>query len=347
MARFASQEKLGFYATPVSLYRRIFGFVFPFTQTNRGQCLLLDPCCGEGDALRHFRDYLVGDLNGNAGLEVVTHGIEMESKRASKSRQVLDKVLVGDAFGSTISHKVFSLLFLNPPYDYSGDSETVGKRLEVEFLKKFVYMLAPGGLLVFLIPWHVLGYKRTAEILTYRFENIRVFRFPDEESGFKQVVLYGTMKSVAERDVEAAEKLKFMGLSEYKIPVLPEEPEQVYHLPVLEPGPYIFRHNEPPIEEVEKEVREAGLLESVFRELYRSYSHRRPILPLRRGHLVSLLAAGGINGVVEKDGERYLIKGITTKETKKHETAEEVIVREKIKTRINILSSKGQYMEVE
>ena len=63
----------------------------------------------------------------------------------------------------------------------------------------------------------------------------------------------------------------------------------------------------------------------------------RPLMPLRRGHMAMLVAAGFLdNLVLEAEGRRILVKGRTTKELVLAEETEntEVAYRERLKTTV-------------
>ena len=69
-------------------------------------------------------------------------------------------------------------------------------------------------------------------------------------------------------------------------------------------------------------------------------SRTRPLMPLRRGHLAMLVAAGFLdNLVLEADGQRVLVKGRTTKEmVLVEETEETEVYRERLKTTVVALT---------
>jgi len=78
--------------------------------------------------------------------------IELDSIRYSQAKSRLTKVMHADALlEARVSDKMFSLLFLNPPYDWArtGDDEYVpeSERYEGAFLRQYARTLVPGGLL--------------------------------------------------------------------------------------------------------------------------------------------------------------------------------------------------------
>lgn len=102
--RLAGRIKLGFYPTPISVVDRIRSFI---SVPEKLQVSVLDPCCGEGLAVKHLVD----------GWESETYGIELDGHRAEEAKQNLSHVLKCSNTQTRITNGCFSILFLNPPYD--------------------------------------------------------------------------------------------------------------------------------------------------------------------------------------------------------------------------------------
>src|SRR5690606_454473 len=185
MARLESESKGGFYPTPPEEMEHILKFLEVDTSDiAEGQYItLLDPCCGEGDALRQMADY-VGSF-----ATVTSYGIELEPTRSELASTKLDCVLNCGYEETRISHEAFSVTYLNPPFGMRGN----GSRLEEIFLNDLTKdYLGEASLLILNIPQYVL--KNVAKTLAHRFENIRVFRFTDENGNyerFRQVIVFG------------------------------------------------------------------------------------------------------------------------------------------------------------
>ena len=81
MARIASQSKGGFYATPEGQL----SLILPHLQINQDEetevINLLDPCAGEGKALKQISQYLQ-----TYDVAVASFGVELEKSRAKKLR---------------------------------------------------------------------------------------------------------------------------------------------------------------------------------------------------------------------------------------------------------------------
>ena len=75
----------------------------------------------------------------------------------------------------------------------------------------------------------------------------------------------------------------------------------------------------------------------------------RPLMPLRRGHMAMLVAAGFLDNLcLEADGRRILVKGRTSKEmTLVEETPEKETYRERLKTTVVALDlDDGQITDI-
>jgi 16S rRNA C967 or C1407 C5-methylase (RsmB/RsmF family) len=141
MARLESMAKMGYYPTPDKLTPIIAKYLKPKSE---GTIRILDPCAGEGTALRTIGDHLQAE----------TYGIEIDNKRGKEAQKRLTRCLITDYKTTQITSKFAGLLWLNPPYDWAarkGDLET-SERYERTFLRDTVKYLTPGGVLVYLIP---------------------------------------------------------------------------------------------------------------------------------------------------------------------------------------------------
>ncbi|MBT3368666.1 MAG: class I SAM-dependent methyltransferase, partial [Nitrospina sp.] len=215
----------------------------------------------------------------------------------------------------------FSLLWLNPPYDWSARGGEIEKseRFERIFLRDCIPYLSIGGILVYLIPQRRLD-GHIARMLSYRFERLNIFRFPEEEYGaFKQLVIFGVLKRKPEKDDDVAMYLKNCGLQKVILPYLPEDPQDIYEVPVSpSKARFIFMSKTIDPEELSEEIIKYGLFEQ-FGEMttpLQMVEKIRPIMQLRYGHLAQILACGFMNGVVWDQDRRnpLLVKGVTKKE---------------------------------
>jgi SAM-dependent methyltransferase len=326
--RLMARIKMAYYPTPVSVVERIKTFI-RFTDG----CTILDPCCGEGNALAKLAE----------GTNAKTFGIEIDGHRAEGAKTKLHFVLKCGYEQTRISNSCFSCLFLNPPYDWETEDEG-NERKEKVFLKETMKYLKPKGLLVYIIPQSRLD-KGIAKILAYRFENFLTFKFPVEEyEAFKQIVLFAVKKKENGIDEEALAKL--IQVPSIELKEIPSKEEPVYELPSSKEIP-LFRSTVIDEEELEKEVAQSPLWEK-FKELARVEEQKleNPPLPLHTGHLGLLLANGCLDGIVGKGQDMHIVKGKVEKIVNKYTELKGEVVEEReleqYKVSIKILKQDGE-----
>lgn len=339
--RIQGKMKAGFYPTPAQVVDLIADFI---RRPMFGEGIrLLDPCAGEGEALRVLASRL--------GVKE-TYGVELDQTRAKTAAANIKQVISGSFESMKSIWKGFSLLFLNPPYDY--DEET--KRLEYKFLVKLTPYLQTGGLLVYLIVQKHLN-KETARYLAAHFEDIEVRRFPDQDfERFHQVVIFAKKREVVFRSPESERTLERISrLSPDELPELRKPDYPIYELVSGSPN-FVFYSETVHPEAALSEVRLNGLYQDgrVVDILFPlSRPKIKPLMPLRKGHLAMLISAGYLNNaLLEHKGRRLLIKGRCVKEQVKFEEvrndSEVVIERDVIKTTIKgLFLDTGKLINIE
>src|SRR6266513_2207072 len=99
--------------------------------------------------------------------------LTLDAGRAEQARTKGNEVIYGNCFDVQCPVESFSLIYLNPPYDFEI-SEEKSQRMEKLFLEHVYRWLKPGGILVLVVPA-----KRIADctvLLSRHFRNIRVYR---------------------------------------------------------------------------------------------------------------------------------------------------------------------------
>ena len=333
--RLAAQAKGGFYPTPGRVVEMVATLVDTprLSYYSRGKTLrILDPCCGAGEALAQLAECL-GRPN---GLPIETFGVELHRDRAEKARGILDHSLASDLFRTSMANGSFGLLYLNPPYDWDAGDE---KRVEHRFLIHCTRYLAEEGLLVFIVPRSRLAVS--ARYLATHYQTLRCWAFPrPEREAYDQVVLMGYRKADPSPNAYAENRVREWAYG---------EPEQLYphdypaYSPSITPaGDILFATRTVDPVAAAREARTSGLwaAAAVTDALWPAGdSGTRPLMPLRRGHMAMLVAAGFLdNLVLEAGGRRILVKGRTTKEMiLVEDTPEKEIYREKLNTTVTAL----------
>jgi tRNA1(Val) A37 N6-methylase TrmN6 len=343
--RLVAQAKMGYYPTPEDVTPIIANYL---KRQREGLIRILDPCAGMGTAVRYM-----GDI-----LQAETYGVEIDLERGNQAKERLTWCLVTDYQNTRISHGAFSLLWLNPAYDWAiRDSEIeTSERYERTFLRDCVCYLRSKGILVYLIPQRRLD-GQIARMLSYRFEQISVYRFPEKAyKAYRQLVIFGVLKNRPEKDDTKAEYLKNCGNQSISLPYLPMDPPMIYEVPLsLVRADFVFRSKDIDPQELEEEIRRHGLFDQV-RDMttpLRMAEKIRPIMPLRHGHLAQILACGLMNGIVwDKEKKNpLLIKGITKKEVKHavevEGNCEKHIETDLIKITIHAFNRRGELLTIE
>jgi SAM-dependent methyltransferase len=302
MARIASQAKLGYYPTPPPVVAHVKAAL---SLSSPGPFRFLDSCCGEGEAL-HL-------LAAGLGPEVETYGVELDESRVKKSAHILNHVVWGDALTELrVSVKSFSLLWLNPPYDFYGD----GSRLEARFLEAHLRYLMPRGWLVFIIPLRAL--KSVREPLA-RLRRLQIYAFPKPEyEVFKQVVVIGQAQVTAQKSEQLDGLFEFGFLSPTETwERLPKTSEMAAGSMIVPPAPegrVRFSTERADMAKEAAMVARSPLWKELEVLTAAKTLHKvRPLAPLRQGHTAMLVAGGLGNGLVESNGRRLVIKGMVEK----------------------------------
>jgi Uncharacterised methyltransferase family (DUF6094)/Helicase conserved C-terminal domain len=322
MTRLASIAKAGFYPTPPRVYEWIARFVCPGQDGAR----LIDPCCGEGIAAAYLAQ----------AWHLVSYGIEIDAERARASVQRLSRVLQLDYGAARISPHAFQVLFLNPPY---SPEEGESRRTEYRFLRDTTKWLQPGGLLIYIIPQYRLD-PRMARFLATYYTDLCAYRFPDPEyADFRQMVVFGVLKPEPLFNEQVG--LALLQDCHGQLLVLPEKPDSTFTLPVPDADRFYFRGNVIDPDEAFAEALKAGVWQtSEWREWLEPPNELdilQPLMPLKKGHLAMLIAAGLLQNLrLERGAERLLIKGRTYKVSEEVESGEEneEVVRDRFVTEI-------------
>jgi len=285
---------MGFFATP----ERVVDMVRERLQFPAEPFAALDPCAGEGAALAQLC----------AGTSARTYGIEPDAARHAAAAQALDSVLHSTIEEATISHQAFSLIYLNPPYDQEHEKAGEGKktvRKEITFLRRCLPLLAPRGVLVFVVPRHIFTADNVA-YLSQKLDRLEIWDFPEpEREQFGQAIAIGTRSTEKQPNATAVD-------------ITAEPPATAPHVvPTSNPDLKIWRTSRL----TPAELAAASQASPLWRTLEpnpeeAAQATRRPPLPLHAGHLSMLLAAGCLDGIIGTGPERHLVRGKTAKAIK-------------------------------
>lgn len=330
--RLAAQAKGGYYPAPIRVVEMIADLIRAdagYGRRSIGTLRLLDPCCGEGLAAQRLAER----LRESSRVPVETYGVELHGGRAEEAEKRLDHVLASDLFRVSMANGAFGLCYLNPPYDWDSDDK---RRVEHAFLTQCTRYIADGGLLVFVVPRRRLAVS--ARYLSSHYGRIRCWSFPDpEREVFDQVVLIARRKPEPFADVRAEQQVLEWSSGEPETLAPARYPE--FRAPAAPPGDVLFATRTVDPEAAASEARRSGLWTNpdVTDSLWPAEDRReRPLMPLRRGHMAMLVAAGFLdNLVLESDDRRVLVKGRTAKRmTLAEDLPEKEVYREQLETTV-------------
>jgi SAM-dependent methyltransferase len=335
--RLEARLKLGFFPLPIPEAERIHRFLrFP-----EQQCPALDPCIGDGVALAKI----------TPDAKVLRYGIELDTYRAEQARSLAGEVIQGNCFDVQCPVDSFSLIYLNPPYDFELGEQN-SQRMERLFLEHVYRWLKPGGVLVFVIPGTRIG--ECSAWLSIQFRDVRVYRLTEPESvRYKQVVAFGVRRTRHERerlrdnDITRARQW-YAGLARdaERLAPLPLELDREYLVPPGEPVRMVYRGL--PLDEIEDLLPKSGAYRQAAPVLLAQEPDisGRPLTPLHGGHVGLLCTAGMLNGIFGEGEARHIATWQSIKLVDRTEEEEDgaTVVREKerFSNELTLVFSTGQ-----
>jgi len=230
----------------------------------------------------------------------------------------------------------FSLIYLNPPYDFEIGEEK-SQRMEKLFLEHIYRWLKFGGILVLIVPA-----KRVVDctvLLSIHFRDLRVYRLTEPESvRYQQVMVIGVRRTRQERDRlrdrEIIRVQLWLGSVETELEGLPPLSSEPDHLYVAPPGgPARLVHRGLPLDHIEDLLPKSSAYRQASAVLFAPQLDvtGRPLTPLHGGHVGLLCTAGMLNGVFGDGESRHIAYWQSVKLVDKSEEEEDgnTIIREK------------------
>ena len=295
--RLAGRERLGFYPLPIAEAKRIRTFL----QFPEQVCSALDPCIGEGVAFAEVtRD-----------ARARRYGIELDAERAATALSSADEVIHGNCFDVQCPVESFSLIYLNPPYDFEI-GEDKSQRMERLFLDHLYRWLKRGGVLILVIPWDYI--RDCGQILAYQFRDVRVYHLTEPDSvKYKQIVVMGVRLTRSERDrlqdseiTRARMWYESLARNPEKLSSLPSEPDHQYVVLPSEPVQLVYRGL--PLDQIEDLLPRSSAYRQASAVLFAQQADvsGRPLTPLHGGHVGLLCTAGMLNGIFGNGETRHI-----------------------------------------
>jgi SAM-dependent methyltransferase len=335
--RLAGRQRLGFYPLPIPEAERIRRFLrFPDRH-----CSALDPCIGDGIPFAKI----------TSDPKVLRYGIELDSYRAEQARSAANELIQGNCFDVQCPVDSFSLIYLNPPYDFEL-GEQKSQRMERLFLEHVYRWLKPGGVLVFVIPGVRIG--ECSAVLSVHFRDVRVYRLTEPESvRYKQIILFGVRRTRHERErlqdndiTRARQWYASLARDPERPSPLPSEPDRQYAVPPGEPVRMVYRGL--PLDVIEDLLPKSSAYRQAAPVLFAQEAdiNGRPLTPLHGGHVGLLCTAGMLNGIFGDGEMRHIAHWQSIKLVDRTEEEEDgaTVVREKerFSNELTLVYSTGQ-----
>lgn len=329
--RLIGQAKAGFYPTPLSVTEDIVRLL-----NIKGAAKLLDASCGEGEALYNVQ---------SAFPCCKTYGVELDAGRYAISKKRLDVCLNCDSMTEfQATNGAFDILWENPPYDYDVKEENSKTlRTEKKFLQAHTKYLKPkGGVLIYIIPFSSLKYVKS---ILEKYHELRVLAFPEMEyQQFKQVVVIGKTSNYTSPDIFSRNRAYLKDIIEntpeeraYEYLVTTSECDAVYDVVSSDVELKTFSTTRINPDEA-CSLLDNSPVSKFFESLIevKSINSIRPLSDLTEGHLAMLIASGMIDGLLENNGERLVIKGLVAEGFRTREEVEEGKIRHIMDKHYNI-----------
>ena len=294
----------------------------PNSQTS--PVVVLDAGWGTGKAIHDLRQHW---LTPRPDLNVTPLGIESDKNRCQQASALLASGKGGgtalwSAIEDATVDQPVSLLYFNPPYDRirgAGRTESALFNCVKEWPARGT------GLLLMIVPDYVMADADVglAVAVERDYELLGLWRYPEPEyADFKQCVL------LARRREKALNKTRLTFPPWATNPdawsVLRDDMKPIATLMPVQKTVTLRRTrlgNDVIIDSISRSPLYAGLLREAAAP---APPIGRPLLPLKAGHLSLALAAGLCDGIIESDGNRFLIKGTLTSAVRRESTKPQV-----------------------
>jgi hypothetical protein len=280
----------GFYPAPEQAVAYAATFLRP---PNNQPFSILDPCAGEGVAIRQLGELL------NCPPSSI-YAIELDDNRAEQLHAALpagNVLAPANFFGCRASMNSFSFIWLNPPFDHGYE----GHRTEDQLLLSATDWLMPGGVMALVCPEDVVGeYTDVRSHFASHYEKCLIVPFPKKHRRFNEVIVLGHKRvrlSALERS------------SSWESVQAP--PGLIYQIPAGS-GPKTFVKVEPTETELQNMLVRSPLRAHLTAPAVTMLPS--PPLALGIGHVALLLASGHLDGVIHPVGKLpHVVRGSSRK----------------------------------
>lgn len=340
MSQIGNKLKSGFFATPPRQ-----GEYLRSLLTFEGEAAALDPTCGEGLILKQLTE-----AREERDFSIHTYGVELDKRRAELAKDAIQTVVQAPIESMIISNDVYSLLFLNPPYDHTmlGIGDDKSERKEYTELVRGTRYLAPGGIMIYIIPSYRYTDKKIARFLASHFEDIAVTRFTDEDyPDFRQCIFIGKKKKadykeLNERLFEFLQQMDSEEFVEKHVSPLNQllQNEKSWSVPAgVSEVPTFYTRMQNKSEFISAIRQNKGFDAFIQRTKTKQLEiGGSPLLPIAQGQMALLLASGAVNGVIGQGDNLHIVQGmeIVTKEVTQEKTEYSTVTKRRTKRAVSV-----------
>lgn len=287
-------------------------------------------------------------LKDNSNNKATTYALS-ELKYRDTCKELCDKNIYGELYGSRISNDIFDMMMLVPNISWETSFTQIGglaeKREKVAFRLHTKY-LRKNGIFIYVIPFTRLT-NDLSLLIAKTLKNVQVIKA--HNTILKQIIIVGTKNPNRIEDKEI-----YKNLINLKYEDIPNNFQNKYTLP--QGGinvPEFFRGSVLDVEELSSTLQNDNLLNNfLIKKSKKEEKHdSRPLLPFTMGQIGLVLASGCLDGVVEEyEGQYHAIKGMVTKvkhNESNNENNEEINIETiSNKVQINIVTPDGQFIEL-
>jgi 16S rRNA G966 N2-methylase RsmD len=321
--RLAAAEKMGYYPAASEAIADLVMHLAADKETH-----ILDPCAGEGAAIKQIAESL------GIGHDHV-YCIELDAARGNRIKHSMPDahVLSPCSFFSTaMMAGSFGLVYCNPPFDHQLGG---GGREETEFARHCYRLLAPGGILVLVSPFSTFQSHELGRHLDCHYKEAAIYSFPDSHRPYHECAFIGVKRNVPISSESATEGGLFLSATR-----LATRYGRIYRESLLarlgQPQIKWDRGGAAGVEETtriwtvpgcrvplrfakagytDEELIEALAASPINKHIMEVDEPliKEPPLPLERGHVAMLLAAGALDGLVETPDGNHVVRGVATK----------------------------------
>lgn len=286
-------------------------------------------------------------LSNSSNGKAITYGLEEQDNYHVNAKKIVNRMIKGRLFGSTISNQVFDVLQMTAPVSWVTSFSQLGNLIEksekVTFRNTIKY-LRPNGIFIYTMPITRIT-KDMAILFSKALKNVRILN-KEQDNLYVHIIGNKDVQSDSREDV-------YRLLMEANVSKQ-DSLDITYNLPsggVKQPE--YFRGSVLDEEELLNLVESSGLKKSFWKaqEVEDELSSSRPLLPFNMGQVGLVLTSGCLDGTVEEYvGQCHAIKGMVTKirnvEDDVEEDVETFIETISNKVQINLVTPDGQFIEL-